>query len=88
MEATGDAARKLKSLEPNIAGGVAAVCLDLGFTPRQIGILCVTLAQVDMMSNAVEGSEQRPEILRELPHDVLDYVGRPARESPRARGGK
>ena len=85
-EAAGAATRQLKGLEPNIASGVAAVCLDLGFTPRQIGILCVTLAQVDIMANAVEGAEQAPAILRKLPDDRVRYVGKSSRQSPRAHG--
>jgi hypothetical protein len=84
MEAAGEAARKLKGVEPNITVGLAAVCLDLGLTPRQIGILCVTLAQVDYLANAVEGAEQSPAILRRLPVGRMRYVGRPPRQTPRA----
>jgi hypothetical protein len=84
MDVASEAARKLKGVEPNIAVGLAAVCLDLGLTPRQVGILCVTLAQVDYLANCYEGAEQKPAVLRRLPADRMRYLGRPPRQSPRA----
>jgi hypothetical protein len=88
MEAAAVTAGELKGLEPNIGMGVAAACLDLGFTPREIALLGVTLAQTDFLANAVEGSEQRPAVLRRLPDDRIEYVGAPPRSSPRALRGR
>lgn len=74
---------ELKRLRPNISIAVGAACLDLGFTPRQASLLSVALGQTDYLANAVEGAEQAPEVLRELPAQNVRYVGPPARPSPR-----
>ena len=84
LEAAGGAARALRGLEPNIGLAVAAACLDLGFTPRQIANVSVALGQTDYLANAVEGAEQRPAVLRRLPDACVQYVGRADRASPRS----
>ncbi len=86
LEAASGAARLLRSLEPNIGLAVAAACLDLGFTPRQISLLCVALGQTDYFANAVEGAEQCPAALRRIPDDAIEYVGKTDRTSPREAG--
>lgn len=86
LEAASGAARLLRGLEPNVGLGVAAACLDLGFTPRQTSLLCVALGQTDYIANGVEGAEQRPPTLRRIPDESVDYVGKPARTSPRMAG--
>ncbi len=77
--------RASHGLIPNVAGAAAAVLLDCGFTPAQIGPLVFSLMQSVMLANAFEGAQQAPEVLRKLPDDTIDYVGKPARTSPRAR---
>jgi hypothetical protein len=86
LEAASGAARVLRNLEPNIGLAVAAACLDLGFTPRQISLVCVALGQTDYVANAVEGGEQRPAVLRRLPDAAIEYVGKANRTSPREAG--
>jgi hypothetical protein len=83
LQSASGAMRTLKRVEPNMTGGVTATLLDLGFTPRQIPVLCVFLGQTDFLANAVEGSEQRPAVLRKLPDERIRYVGKPPRSSPR-----
>ncbi|HEY1956459.1 MAG TPA: citrate/2-methylcitrate synthase [Polyangiaceae bacterium] len=73
-----------KKLPVNIVGAGAAVELDLGFTPDQIGVLMTMAASLSFMANAVEGAAQRPELLQKLPLETVEYVGRGARLSPRA----
>jgi hypothetical protein len=87
MEAAVAAARQVAGLEPNVVIAMAAACLDLGFTPRQIAVLSVAIVcHTDILPNAVEGSAQRPAILRRLPEDRVRYVGTPPRTSPRGLG--
>jgi hypothetical protein len=88
MEGAVTAARQLEGLEPNVVIAMAAACLDLGFTPRQIAVLSVAIVcHTDILPNAVEGSAQRPNVLRRLPDDRICYVGAPPRASPRAQSG-
>jgi hypothetical protein len=75
-----------KKLPLNAAGGVAAVCLDLGFSTSQIEAFGVLLLLVNLVANAYEGAEQAPEVLRKLPDHCVRYVGPPPRLSPRASG--
>jgi hypothetical protein len=86
LEAASGAARLLRGLEPNIGLGVAAACLDLGFTPRQISLVCVALGQTDYVANAVEGADQCPPVLRRVPDESVEYVGKGHRTSPRMGG--
>ena len=79
-------ARRKASLQPNICLAVAAVCLDLGFQPRQIGPLCGVLGSNSFFANAIEGLEQREPNLLRLPESFIDYRGRSARRSARAEG--
>ncbi|HEX7663304.1 MAG TPA: hypothetical protein VF407_02275 [Polyangiaceae bacterium] len=77
--------KETKGVPPNIGSAVAAVLLDCGFRPEEIGPLGFALMQSVMLANAFEGAAQAPEVLRKLPDDCIDYVGKPARTSPRAR---
>lgn len=74
-----------KGVPPNIGSAVATVMLDCGFTPEQIGPLAFALMQSVMLANAYEGAHQDAAVLRQLPDDAVEYVGKPARTSPRAR---
>lgn len=73
-----------RGLRPNVGLAVAAACLDLGLTPREISLIAVALGQTDYLANAVEGALQAPGVLRELPADRVRYVGQPARVSERS----
>ena len=73
-----------KKLPVNIVGAGAALELDLGFAPEQIGVLMTMAASLSFMANAVEGAEQMPELLRKLPLECVEYVGRAPRLTPRA----
>jgi hypothetical protein len=81
--------RRIRRLEPNIGLGAAAICLDIGFTPAQIGPLVMAIGSTDFWSNAVEGAEQAPACLQTLPRGSVNYIGPAPRPSPRAtRNGK
>jgi hypothetical protein len=73
----------VKDLHPNIGLAAAAICLDMGFAPRECAMLVTALGSTDFLANAVEGSLQAPSMLRQLPDSVLVYRGREARTSPR-----
>ncbi len=62
----------------------AAIALDLGFEPEQIGALAWATAENAFLANAVEGAQQAPAVLQTLPDSVLRYVGPEPRRSPRA----
>lgn len=70
---------------PNLGGALAAALLDIGCTPEQAHAAACLFGLLPLLGNALEGSEQAPRILRELPATIaVDYVGAPARTSPRA----
>lgn len=69
---------------PNIAAALAAVLLDQGIEPAEIGPLAVALTQHMFFAHAVEGARQAPESLRKLPLELIDYQGSAPRQSPRA----
>jgi hypothetical protein len=76
--------REARNIPPNIGSATAAVLLDCGFSPDQIGPLGFALMQSVMLANSYEGAQQAPEVLRRLPDDTIDYVGHAPRISPRA----
>jgi hypothetical protein len=75
--------RRIRQLEPNVGLGAAAACLDIGFTPAQIGPLIAALGSADLWSNAFEGAQQAPPCMQSLPIDSVRYVGPPPIRSPR-----
>jgi len=77
------ALERVKKLRPNMGLAAAALCLDLGFTPRECAILVTALGSADFLANAVEGSLQAPAVLRELPQSAIAYRGCEPRTSPR-----
>jgi hypothetical protein len=79
------ALERVKNLRPNIGLAAAAICLDMGFAPRECAVLVASLGSTDFLANAVEGSLQAPPMLRELPTSVVAYRGPEARNTPRAR---
>lgn len=78
-------ARERKQLETHVSLAVAALCLDLGLTPRQIGMFGLVFMFHDALANATEGALQRPPVLQQLPQETLQYAGREVRRSPRAQ---
>lgn len=79
MDAVAHAMRQIKGIEANIGLAIAAACLDMGLLPDEIGPLSAALAQHMFWANAVEGAEQAPQVLRQLPLEAVTYVGRPRR---------
>jgi hypothetical protein len=77
--------RRVRHVEPNVGLGAAAVCLDVGFAPAQIGPFITALGSVDFWSNAVEGAAQAPAVLQRLPRESVRYAGPGDRVSPRAQ---
>jgi hypothetical protein len=73
-----------RKVQLNLAMASAAVLLDLGFTPPQVRMWMSAYLDVCFYANAVEGAEQQSAVLRKLPDDAIDYVGREPRLSPRA----
>lgn len=70
----------------NVTLLMAALCLDLGFTPAQAEQLAVVFQLPSLLANAHEGAQQAPAVLRCLPSDAIEYIGPPPRISPRASG--
>ncbi len=80
------AGRDQRGLEPNAFGAIAAACLDVGLSPRQIGALTSILLQPSLLANAFEGAALRSAALVRLPPERIAYTGPAPRESPRAAG--
>lgn len=76
--------RERRGVEVNIIGATAAICLDLGFAPREIPPMAAVLLQPTLLANAVAGAVESPEALRWLSADEVRYVGPPPRQSARA----
>ena len=74
-----------KNLRPNICVGLAAMLLDLGYTPQQASAVATFQNQNVFAANAYEAATQSEELMRTLPDDAVDYIGEPARISPRRR---
>ncbi|KIG15411.1 hypothetical protein DB30_05607 [Enhygromyxa salina] len=73
-----------RGIQPNLASAFAAATLDLGFPPGRVAPLLAMALLPCFISNAVEGAEQQPEILQDVPVDELEYQGAPRRRSLRA----
>ena len=80
--------KEVRGVEVNIIGAMAAVCLDLGFTPAQVAPMAITLLQPTFLSNATEAAALAPAVLKSLPPDAVRYVGPAPRESPRSLAAK
>ncbi len=83
MDAVARAVLSLRELYPNLALGLAAAFLDMGMTTAEVGPLCTILCQHMFFANAVEGAQQSPPLLRDLPDCHISYVGRAPRISPK-----
>ncbi len=74
-----------RGLKPNIALGAAALLLDMDLSAGQAQVI-TNLANVNTFyANAIEGARQRSEVLRVLPLDSVQYVGRAPRPLPADR---
>lgn len=82
--AVGETVWRIKSVRPNMTLASAAVFLDMGFTPAQIGPLMTAIGASAFWANAFEGAEQAPACLQTLPEGSVNYVGPAPRRSPRA----
>jgi hypothetical protein len=82
------AAREVRKVEPNIGFAMAAVSLDMGLDPSDIGPLVISLVTHMFVAHAVEGARQAPKLLRQLPDAAVAPSTRPPRESPRARASR
>jgi hypothetical protein len=80
-----DAYWQISKVRPNIPVPLGAICLDMGFTPAQIGPLMTAIGASAFWANACEGAEQAPACLQKLPDECVRYVGPAPRLSPRAR---
>lgn len=72
----------------NFAAALGSILLDLGFSIEQVSPVSAFAVLPNFLANAYEGAEQRPAVLRRLPDAAIEYVGPPARESPRARAAR
>jgi hypothetical protein len=84
MHAVAQAVRAARRAEPNMGIGLAAVLLDMGLTPEQIGGLVTALMQHMFFGHAVEEAASPNGPLRELPPAYVAFAGREPRTSPRA----
>lgn len=80
--------KERRGVSANIVGATAAICLDLGFKPREVAPMAAILLQPTLLANAVAGAIESPEQLRCLPDDAVRYVGPLPRESPRKLASK
>src|SRR5439155_19551083 len=77
--------KEIRGLSPNIATGVAALLLDDGQRPEDIGRIVTIFTENVFIAHAVEGAQQADARLQQLPDEHLEYVGVPPRVSPRAQ---
>ena len=73
-----------RGLHMNISAAMGAICLDLGFSPEQIGPLVMIQTTTSFLAHSWEGSRQRAAVLQQLPDTLVEYVGPPRRRSPRS----
>jgi hypothetical protein len=84
QEALSAEVMRLAGAAPNVGIGVAAVLLDLGYTPLQASAATTFVNQNVFAANAFEAAQQREPSMQRLPEDKVAYVGAPPRTSPRA----
>jgi hypothetical protein len=73
-----------RRIRPNIGIGLSAALLDLGYSPPQCGAMSTFLLEHDHAANAVEAATQKALEMVRLPDECVEYVGKTARQSPRA----
>lgn len=75
-----------EKLEPNLASAFSAAVLDLGFTPDCAASAMHLCLLPSFLANAHEGAAQRPDVLKDMPAQHLDYQGPARRVTTRASG--
>jgi hypothetical protein len=88
MMAVAGAMKEATDAEPNIGGVLAAVLLDMGLAPLDVGATVVALAQHMFFAQAIESAREPNLTLRELPSEYVTYCGQEPRMSPRARAAR
>lgn len=73
-----------KGIPRNIGLGLAAVMLDLGYTPAEISPLAHFITENVYVANACEAAAQRSPEMQRVPVEHVVYAGPERRESPRA----
>jgi hypothetical protein len=87
-KAVGEVARARRNVGTNIVFGVAAVLLDLGYSPVQASAVTTFLNQNVFAANAFEAAQQCEPLMQKLPDDCVTYVGAAPRVSPRAASSR
>lgn len=85
QETLSAAVQKAARVPANAGIGLAAVLLDLGYTPLQASAVTTFLNQNVFAANAFEAAQQREPLMQKLPDECVSYVGPPRRLSPRAQ---
>lgn len=75
--------QKVKGLKPNASAIISAILLDLDFSPEQANIFMLSFLYSAFLTNALEGANQQPAILRKLPANTTVYRGTSPKVSPR-----
>jgi hypothetical protein len=84
MDAVAEIVRDARTSEPNIGIALAAVLLDMGLSPKEIGALITALMQHMFFGHAVEEANAPNRTLAELPDEYVRYTGKKPRTSPRS----
>lgn len=84
MEAVAEVVRAERNAEPNIGAAVAAMALDMGLAPAEVGALSAIMMQHMFFGHAVEEASAPSALLAKLPDAYVRYRGRKPRTSPRA----
>lgn len=79
--------KEQKRLAPNAGIVIAAILLDMGFSPEETAAVFHFINQPVFMANAYEGASQASPELQSLPADSIAYAGSAPRVSPRAARG-
>ncbi len=75
--------RSVRGLEPNFGAGVAASLLDMGYAADEISVLAWMMQLLAYVPNAMEAAEQTLPLFRSFPAQYVEFIGRPARQSPK-----
>jgi hypothetical protein len=85
LQAISIAIKDTANAQLNIGGVLAALLLDMGLAPPEIGAMVVALAQHMFFAQAIESAREPNLVLRNLPAEYVTYCGTGPRSSPRAR---
>lgn len=84
LEAVARVIREERQAEPNIGAAVAAMSLDMGLAPSEVGVMSAVMMQHMFFGHAVEEAAAPSKLLSKLPDEYVRYRGRKPRTSPRA----